>query len=440
MRAGMAIVVNRCADRLSTVCRLDTSRDTIANTYARQALPIVWDYCEGNPFSNASGSYEGALDWVAKVVEAWPGSTAGQVQLADAAEHPFPDQTASVWFTDPPYYDSVPYADLSDFFLVWLKRAFTTHPLLQDPFDPHNPLTPKIREAVRDEQVHLDGRAKKSAGWYEQTMHRAFKEGRRVLQANGVGSIVFAHKTTEGWEALLSGITRGGWTVTASWAIATEMGSRLRARQSAVLATSVHLICRPRPEGALVGDWADVLRELPNRVGDWMERLQGEGVRGADLVFACIGPALEIFSRYAKVETADGREVLLAEYLEKVWEVVGRSALAQVLSTAEVRARNGRPARSRRMPGSPRSFFGRSRAQTARPRRSRVKRARTGSCPRTRTTKRAPRAARPRVSRWSSTSCAGSRSRSALSCLSGKAASSRRRRASCVSCPSPSGA
>jgi putative DNA methylase len=103
----------------------------------------------------------------------------------------------------------------------------------------------------------------------------------------------------------------------------------------------VHLICRPRPEDAPIGDWGDVLRELPNRVGDWMERLQGEGVRGADLVFACIGPALEIFSRYTKVETADGREIALAEYLEKVWEVVGRSALARVLGTAEAGVRNG---------------------------------------------------------------------------------------------------
>jgi len=119
------------------------------------------------------------------------------------------------------------------------------------------------------------------------------------------------------------------------------MGSRLRAHDSAALATSVHLICRPRPDEAAVGDWADALRELPHRVGDWMERLQGEGVCGADLVFACIGPALEIFSRYAKVETADGREVALAEYLEKVWEVVGRSALAKVLGTAEAKARNG---------------------------------------------------------------------------------------------------
>jgi len=115
----------------------------------------------------------------------------------------------------------------------------------------------------------------------------------------------------------------------------------LVARDSAALATSVHLVCRARPENASIGDWGDVLQELPNRVGDWMERLQGEGVRGADLVFACIGPALEIFSRYSRVETAEGREVMLAEYLEKVWETVGRAALGQVLGTAEAKARNG---------------------------------------------------------------------------------------------------
>jgi hypothetical protein len=134
---------------------------------------------------------------------------------------------------------------------------------------------------------------------------------------------------------------RGGWTITGSWPIATEMAHRLRARDSAALATSVHLVCRPRPDDAEVGDWGEILRELPKRVGDWMERLQGEGIRGADLVFACIGPALEIFSRYRHVETADGREVTLPEYLEKVWEVVGRTALEQVLGTAEAKARNG---------------------------------------------------------------------------------------------------
>ena len=134
---------------------------------------------------------------------------------------------------------------------------------------------------------------------------------------------------------------KGGWTITGSWPISTERGARLRARDSAALATSVHLVCRPRPEDSPIGDWGEVLRQLPGRVGDWMERLQSEGVRGADLVFACIGPALEIYSRYSKVETADGREVKLAEYLEKVWEVVGRIALEQVLGTVEAQARNG---------------------------------------------------------------------------------------------------
>src|SRR5438034_3832472 len=109
VRAAMALVVNRCADRLSTVCRLDTSRDTITNTYARQALPIVWDFFEGNPLSGATGSYDGALEWVAEVIEAWPGSPSGQSQIADAMEHPLPDDAGAVWFTDPPYYDAVRY-------------------------------------------------------------------------------------------------------------------------------------------------------------------------------------------------------------------------------------------------------------------------------------------------------------------------------------------
>ena len=169
---------------------------------------------------------------------------------------------------------------------------------------------------------------------FENGMAKAFAEGRRVLHEDGIGSVVFAHKTTEGWEALLSGMIRGGWTITGSWPIATEMASRLRARDSAALATSVHLICRPRPENAPVGDWADLLRELPQRVSDWMERLQGEGIRGADLVFACVGPALEIFSRYRKPSRQ--QRVMRSNYrniFKEVWEVVGRAALEQVLGT-----------------------------------------------------------------------------------------------------------
>jgi len=345
----IGLVFDGVVDRNAVLARWrpQADQEKVENVFARQALPMTWDFAEAVPTSESTGSLSDrvqATSGTTEVFARWVGVgdslRVGQVQLADAAEHPLPNESAGVWFSDPPYYDAVPYADLSDFFLVWLKRGLPAHRLLVDPFDSTNPLTPKRREAVQDETKRDNGRPKDRA-WFEETMARAFAEGRRVLREDGIGSVVFAHKTTEGWEALLTGMIRGGWTITGSWPIATEMATRLRARESAALATSVHLICRPRPDDAGTGDWADVLRELPTRVGDWMERLQGEGVKGADLVFACIGPALEIFSRYAKVETADGREVALAEYLEKVWEVVGRSALAQVLGTAEAKARNG---------------------------------------------------------------------------------------------------
>ena len=304
---------------------------SIAPAFGMQTLPITWTYPETVVAGDRAENFDGAIRIVARVVDQLHAiRRKGHAQVADAAEHPLPDQTADVWFTDPPYYDAIPYSDLSDFFLVWLKRLFPGQPSLDDPFDPANPLSPKEREAVQDETKTCDGRVK-DRDFFERAIGTAFEQGRRVLRNDGVGSVVFAHKTTEGWEALLSGIIRGGWT--GSWPVATESAARLRARDSAALATSVHLICRPRPVDAGVGDWVDVLGELPRRVSQWMARLADEGVRGADLVFACIGPALEIFSRHACVETAEGETVGLATYLEKVWEVVGKSALNQVLGT-----------------------------------------------------------------------------------------------------------
>lgn len=336
----LACAFNRVAMSDMSCTRWNAVAEKMQHTFGRQALPIVWDFAEVVPIANAPGDWASGYELLLHVVDAARSATEGQSQPADARRSPLPSDAAGVWFTDPPYYDAVPYSDLSDFFFVWLKRTLPSHPMLIDPTDVNNPLTPKCPEIVQDETKRSDGRIKDKT-WFEDSMAQAFIEGRRLLHDDGVGSVVFAHKTTEGWEALLSGMIRGGWTITGSWPIATEMGSRLRARDSAALATSIHLVCRPRPEDADIGDWGDVLRELPPRVEAWMDRLQDEGVRGADLVFACIGPALEIFSRYSKVETADGREVPLAEYLEKVWEVVGRSALNQVLGTAEGRARNG---------------------------------------------------------------------------------------------------
>lgn len=336
--AGLAL--SRFSDISNASCRWENTKTQVRNLFTRHDVPMTWDFAEPSLFGTQAGDYTVTLETMVRVIQNLPDNeSVGQVQLTDACESPLPAGSAAIWFTDPPYYDAVAYADLSDFFFVWLKRVLPNHPLLRDPFDPRNPLTPKSREAIQDASRRVNNRPK-DRGFYEDAMATAFAEGCRVLKGDGIACVVFAHKTTEGWESLLSGITGGGWVITGSWPIATEMGTRLIARDSAALATSVHLVCRPRDENVSVGDWGEVLRELPARVGDWMERLQREGIRGADLVFACIGPALEIFSRHKKVETAEGREVQLPEFLEKVWEVVGRTALEQILGTPEARARN----------------------------------------------------------------------------------------------------
>jgi putative DNA methylase len=353
LKEGISVAGSKLSELSNSICAWEPIAECPRHVFGRQAIPIAWDFAEGVISGDSSGSFEVSVDNVASGSEAVQfARTLSSPQLADARESPLPDNSCPVWFTDPPYYDAVPYADLSDFFFVWLRRALGEHPLLRNPFEVGSPLTPKCAEIVQDEVKRTpDGRVKDKR-FFEESMGRAFAEGRRVLREDGIGSVVFAHKTTEGWEALISGMLKGGWTVTASWPITTEMAARLRARESAALAASVHLVCRPRSDDAGVGGWEDILCELSNRIGDWMERLSGEGIRGADLVFSCVGPALELFSKYDKVETAEGEEVGLGPnpeartegarrgFLSCVWEVVGRTALQQVLGTAEVLARN----------------------------------------------------------------------------------------------------
>ncbi len=338
---ALTLALGRSVDQCSAHVRWLAGIQAIASSFPRQAIQMTWDFVESVPIADESANFGAAVAWVAKVIERQGAviTHPGQVTQADAEELPLPAECCALLFTDPPYYDAVPYSDLANFFLVWLCDLLK--PLSQSitAFG-HDGLSPTEPECIWHCGQLANG-VPKDRAFFEAKIGRAFRQARGTVQEDGICCVVFAHKTTEGWEALIGGLIAAGLVVHSSWPIATERSARTNAQGTASLATSVHLICRPRTDDADVGDWAEVLRELPGRVGDWMERLQGEGVRGADLVFACIGPALEIFSRYTKVETAEGREVALAEYLEKVWEVVGRSALAQVLGTAEAKARNG---------------------------------------------------------------------------------------------------
>ena len=176
--------------------------------------------------------------------------------------------------------------------------------------------------------------------FYERELTKAFAEGRRVLRPDGVGTIVFASKTTASWEAILKAVVDAGWIITGSWPIDTEREARVSAQGQARLASSVHLVCRPRQATGKhgtdeIGDWRDVLQALPIRIHEWMPRLAEEGVVGADAIFACLGPALEIFSRYSHVEKANGETVTLKEYLEQIWAAVAKEALALVFKDAD---------------------------------------------------------------------------------------------------------
>lgn len=335
-RRMCALALDRLVMISSAHCRWKPTGESLIDMFGRHALGMVWDFAESHPGMGESSSFRG---WIAKLSSLSRAISsqipnAGQVEQSDATHSYLPDESCQIWFTDPPYYDSIPYSHLSDSFYVWLKRCLPTSLISSDL------LTPKDNECVVDRPHKLSNSTKNEA-YFEGKITEAAAVGRRILNPSGCASIVFAHKTTEGWEALLSGIIRSKWCITASWPIATELKSRLNARDTASLNTSVHIVCRPRDSEAIVGDWSTVLQELPKRIASWMNRLQDEGIRGADLVFACIGPALEIYSRYSRVETADGKEVKLDTYLEKVWEVVGRIALENVLGTDEAQARNG---------------------------------------------------------------------------------------------------
>ncbi len=339
VKTCMALALSRQVDATSSLCRWHTTGEKHTATFGRQALPMVWDFSEVNVLSEATGGFVGAVEWVAKVVEENVSLPKGraQVQLASATHHPLPDDSVDAVVTDPPYYYSVQYADLADYFYVWLRRSLgNDYPALFS-----TPLTDKTDEIIVQSPGHEFAPEGKNNAFYERQMSQAMAEARRVLSPKGIGVVVFAHKSTRGWEAQLQSMVNAGWIITASWPIDTEMAARVIAQGRAVLASSIHLVCRPREDSRGhvraddVGDWRAVLTELPIRIRDWMHRLSDEGVVGADAIFACLGPALEVFSRYSRVEKVSGEQVELREYLEHVWAAVSREALAMIFEGAE---------------------------------------------------------------------------------------------------------
>jgi putative DNA methylase len=343
VQAALAIGVDRIADRQSTVCRWDNGYTKLQGTFTRFALPITWDFCEGNPLSDTTGNYLSCLEWVAECIEhsmfAGRFSASPHVLLGSAINATVNEVDCII--TDPPYYDAIPYSDLMDFFYVWLRRTLhglspETEAAFRETAAPKWDAEARDGELVDDRSRH-SGDAARSKAVYEDGMARAFETCHGALRAEGRLVIVFAHKHPDAWESLVSAIIRAGFIVDGSWPIQTEMGNRMRALAGAALASSVWLVCKKRPATARAGWDNKVLEEMRANIGRRLRGFWDAGIRGPDFVWAATGPALEAYSKHPIVKMANEPNATLSvtEFLNHARRMVVDFVVGRVLRRAD---------------------------------------------------------------------------------------------------------
>ena len=324
----LSLIISRCSDFESTIVRWFNHVENSCNTYARQALPMSWDFFELNLFSPVSqGTYNSMFKQIVRTINSGilnTSFTSAALKQSSATSLPYNKDYFDAVFTDPPYYDNVPYADLSDFFYVWLKRAVGN--IFPDLFS--TPLTPKSQEAIAEPM-----RQEKPDEFFEDMLSDSFKEMHRVLKPNGIATIVYAHKTTAGWETLLNSLACSGLVVTASWPIHTEMKGRLRELASAALASSIYMVCR-KTEREKVGFYSELQPQIKERVETKLQQFWNEGIAGGDFFISAIGPGMEIFSQYERVEKLSGEQVTTAELLDYIRQVSTDYIVRKLLSDA----------------------------------------------------------------------------------------------------------
>jgi putative DNA methylase len=324
VRRILAINVAKCTDRNSTLSGWMPKQGKFRDAFSMSNVKMTWDFAIVNLFNTSGGP-----NWIQRLRSIRQGCANVALQEiqgectimpADATHHPLPDNSIDIYATDPPYTDKVPYANLSGYFISWLARMMELRGADGDRIDNKN-------EVIKDTGAATTTGEVKDDDWYYRMIEKAFVEGRRLVKDDGIGYIVFADKSTKGWTAALSGIVNSGWVVTASWPITAEMPSRLRANQRAALKTCPHIVIRPRLENSSVGEWAEIVNTLPGITHSWLSRMDKEGIIGADAIYSCVGPAIEIFSKYHTVERADGSTVSIYQFLDFLWEVIATGAL-----------------------------------------------------------------------------------------------------------------
>jgi putative DNA methylase len=338
---GMALAVNRVADRSSSIAHWDIGRENISNTFTGYRLPISWDFAEGSPIGNSTGSFSGQVDWIAKAMDHT--AAAAKASIPPSVTHYSAMKIEGEYdaiITDPPYYDAIPYSDLMDFFYVWLRRSLQgASPEIDSAF--RNEVGPKWDHEAGDGELVDDssrfgGSKIASKKNFEDGMAAVFRQCHGVLTTDGILVIVFANKNPDAWETLVAALMRAGFVVDGSLPIQTEMGNRTRAQSSAALSSSVWLVCRKRPSTARPGFAGPVLAQMSEKIRTQMHRFWDAGIRGPDFVWAATGPALEAYSRHPVVfreASASGQREMMpvADFLREVRRLVVDFAVGRVL-------------------------------------------------------------------------------------------------------------
>ena len=322
LRTYLALAVGKNADYCSSFATWHVSGEKLRNIFSLQAIPMVWDFAESNPFSNSTGNWLAHIEWVSKAVERLPtDANAGKTHQADASTTIHAD-SGPVIVTDPPYYDNISYADLSDFFYVWLR------PLLRD-------IYPDLFAGIlvpKDEEMIAAPRFENPRDRFEDLLNKTLRLIRERCSPEFPSSIFYAYKqqemerggkTSTGWDTMLSALVNAGFQLIGTWPMRTELGNRSVSLGTNALASSVVLVCRPRDENAPMATRRQFLDALERDLSADLDHLTREGhIAPVDLAQAAIGPGMKIYSQYSSVETIGGEPVPVREALTEINRVI----------------------------------------------------------------------------------------------------------------------
>lgn len=325
VRVYLAFAVDRASDAWSSLVGWRNTVEASRNTFARQALPMVWDYTEVNPFSLSCGNWLGACTgWIQKAVSEFSGTISGTACQFDAqSDCGLRDIMIS---TDPPYYDNIGYADLSDFFYVWMRQSLKdTYPELFSTM-----LVPKAEELIATPYRH-DGSVEKAKSFFEDGMLSACKQMYQYARGDIPVTIYYAYKQSDsddtgtassGWETMLSAIINAGFSITGTWPMSTERSARTIGIGTNALASSIVLVCRKRPEDAPQTTRRNLVNQLRRELCPALKKLQASNIAPVDLAQSAIGPGMGVFSRYRRVLEADGSVMTVRSALQVINEEV----------------------------------------------------------------------------------------------------------------------